>query len=53
MKPSELKFFISVKSSDEKTVRNSRNFYVGEERMNSKLSKISIPNFKNTNWKAK
>ena len=49
IKPSEFKNSISVKSYDEKTVENYRNCYVAENRIVSKLSKISIPNFDSTN----
>ena len=51
MKPSEFKISIEVESYDGKTVENYRNCYVAEERIVFKLSKISIPNFDNTNWK--
>ena len=47
----ELKNFISVESYDEKTVENYWNCYVAEKRVDSKLSKISIPNFSNKNWR--
>ena len=40
MKPSEFKISLSVKTYDEKTVENYRNYYVVEKRMGSKLSKI-------------
>ena len=50
MKPSEFKISISVKSYDKKTAENYRNCYVTEKRRVSKLSKVSIPNFVNTNW---
>ena len=51
MKPSEFKIFISVEIYDETTAVNYQNCYVAEERIVSKLSKISIPNFNSTNWK--
>ena len=51
MKQSEFKFFIQVESYDEKTAENYRNCYVTEKRIVSKLSKISIQNCNNTNWR--
>ena len=41
MKPTELKMFISVKSYDEKTAENDRNWYVVEN--------MSILNINSTN----
>ena len=49
MKPSKFKISISVENYDEKSVEKDRNCYVAEERIVSKLSKISIPNFDSTN----
>ena len=46
MKLSEFEISISVESYDEKTAENNRNCYVAEKRIVSKLSKISIPNFR-------
>ena len=48
MKPSKSKISHSVKSYDEKTSKNCRNFYDTEKRIISKLSKISIRNFNST-----
>ena len=42
MKPSEFNISISVKSYDEKTIENYRNYYVDEKRMVLILSKTSI-----------
>ena len=44
--------FHFVKSYDEKTAENYRNCYLAEKPIVFKLSKISIPNFDSTNWKA-
>jgi len=52
MKPSELKNYIFVKSYDGKTAENYRNCYLAEKPIVFKLSKISIPKFDSTNWKA-
>ena len=41
MKSSELKYSILVKSYDEKTAENYRNFYVAEKLTISKLSDIN------------
>ena len=49
MRPSKFKISISVRSYNEETAENYRNYYVAENRKVSKLSKISIPNFDNTN----
>ena len=49
MKPIDLEVSFSVKSYDEKTAENFRNCYVAEKQIVSKLSKISMPNFDNTN----
>ena len=49
MKVSEFKISISVESYNDKTAENYRNCYVAEKRIVSKLSKISIPDFDNTN----
>ena len=51
MKPSEFIIPISVESYDEKTAENYWNCNVAEKRIASKLSEISIPNFKSTNWR--
>ena len=48
-KPLEFKFIISVESYAEKTSENYRNYYVAEKRIVSKLSKLSIGSFDNTN----
>ena len=44
MKPLELIITISVENFGEKTTENNRNGYVAENRIVSKLSRISIPN---------
>ena len=49
MKLSEFKIFISIESYDEKSAENYRNCYAAENRIASKLSQISIPNFNSTN----
>ena len=49
MKPTELEMSISDDSYDEKTTENYCNYYVCEKRIFSELSKISIPNYDNTN----
>ena len=49
MKPSELKISISVKSFDEKAAENYRNCYVADKPIVSKLSKLSTPNYNDTN----
>ena len=49
MIPSEFKNFVSVECYDEKSAENYRNCYVAENRIASKLSDISIPNFNSTN----
>ena len=51
IKPSELKNFNSVESYDEKTVENCRNSYIAKNCIVSKLLKILVPNFNNTNLK--
>ena len=50
MKPSDFKISISVsRDYDEKTAENYQNYYVNENRIVSKLSKILIPNFRSIN----
>ena len=49
MKPTELKISLSVESYNERTVENYRNCYIAENRIDSTLSKILIPDFNNTN----
>ena len=49
MELSEFKNSISVESYDENTAENNRNGYVAENRIASKLSEVSIPNFNSTN----
>ena len=41
-----------METYDEKTAENRRNYDVAKNRIVSKLSKISIPNFDSTNWNA-
>ena len=49
MEPSEFKISVLVESYDEKTAENFRNCDLVVKRIAFKLSKISIPNFDNTN----
>ena len=51
MKPLEFKIFFSVESYDECTAKNDRNYNVAEKNIVSNLSKISIRNLNNTNWR--
>ena len=43
--------FLSIESHGEKTAENDQNSYIAEKNMVSKLSKISILNVNNTNWR--
>ena len=52
MEPSEFKISFSIKNYDKKTSENYRNSYVAEKPVVFKLSKILVPNFDSTNWKA-
>ena len=49
MKSEELKISILIESYDEKTAENYRNCLRCQKGIDSKLSKISIPNFDSTN----
>ena len=49
MKPSTFKVSFTVESDDKETAENHWNCYVVEERIVTKLSKISIQNFDSTN----
>ena len=49
MKPSKFEIFFSVESYDTKTAETCRNCYGAEERIVSKLSKVSMPSLNRTN----
>ena len=50
---SEYKISPSIKSCNEKTAQNDRNWYIVEKHIASNLSKISMPNFESTYWRLK
>ena len=49
MKQSEFKIFISIKSYDDKTAENYRNYYIAENRIVSKLSNVKTQNYEDLN----
>ena len=49
MKPSELKISFSIRSYDEKTAENYRNYFAAQKSIVSKLSSASIPMFDSAN----